>query len=53
MKKLIALFLLGSVMSQAWMIQDDPYYKHRESQFEQLMNNDDIVTGKQIGRAHV
>ena len=44
MKKLIALFLLGSVMSQAWMIQDDPYYKHRKSQFEQLMNNEKYET---------
>lgn len=44
MKKLIALFLLGSVMSQAWMIQDDPYYKHRKSQFEQLMNNERYET---------
>ena len=44
MKKLIALFLLGSAMSQAWMIQDDPYYKHRKSQFEQLMNNERYET---------
>ena len=44
MKKLITLFLLGSVMSQAWMIQDDPYYKHRKSQFEQLMNNEKYET---------
>lgn len=44
MKKLITLFLLGSVMSQAWMIQDDPYYKHRKSQFEQLMNNERYET---------
>ena len=44
MKKLIALFLLGSVISQAWMIQDDPYYKHRKSQFEQLMNNEKYET---------
>lgn len=44
MKKLMALFLLGSVMSQAWMIQDDPYYKHRKSQFEQLMNNEKYET---------
>ena len=44
MKKLMALFLLGSVMSQAWMIQDDPYYKHRKSQFEQLMNNERYET---------
>ncbi len=44
MKKLIALFLLGSVMAQAWMIQDDPYYKHRKSQFEQLMNNERYET---------
>jgi lysophospholipase L1-like esterase len=44
MRKIIALFLLGSVMSQAWMIQDDPYYKHRKSQFEQLMNNEKYET---------
>ena len=44
MKRLITLFLLGSVMSQAWMIQDDPYYKHRKSQFEQLMNNERYET---------
>ena len=44
MKKLIPLFLLGTVMSQAWMIQDDPYYKHRKSQFEQLMNNERYET---------
>ena len=44
MKKLITLFLLESVMSQAWMIQDDPYYKHRKSQFEQLMNNERYET---------
>ncbi len=44
MKKLMALFLLGSVMAQAWMIQDDPYYKHRKSQFEQLMNNERYET---------
>ena len=31
-------------MSQAWMIQDDPYYKHRKSQFEQLMNNERYET---------
>ena len=44
MKKLIALFLLGSVMSQAWMIQDDPYYKHRKSQFDVLSQNEKYKT---------
>jgi lysophospholipase L1-like esterase len=31
-------------MLQAWQIQDDPYYKHRKSQFEMLKNSDKYET---------
>ncbi|BAK74526.1 MULTISPECIES: GDSL-type esterase/lipase family protein [Arcobacter] len=44
MKKLILLLVSGVLMLQAWQIQDDPYYKHKKSQFEMLQNNDKYET---------
>ena len=36
--------LKEEVKVQDWKIQNDPYYKHRKSQFEQLMNNEKYET---------
>lgn len=44
MKKILILFLGSMIMLQAWQIQDDPYYKHRKSQFEMLKNSDKYET---------
>lgn len=44
MKKILILFLGSIIMLQAWQIQDDPYYKHRKSQFEMLKNSDKYET---------
>lgn len=44
MKKILILFLGSMIILQAWQIQDDPYYKHRKSQFEMLKNSDKYET---------
>lgn len=44
MKKILILFFGSMIMLQAWQIQDDPYYKHRKSQFEMLKNSDKYET---------
>ena len=44
MKKILILFFLNMIKLQAWQIQDDPYYKHRKSQFEMLKNSDKYET---------
>lgn len=42
------IFLTGcsfkEVKTQEWKIQNDPYYKHKKSQFEVLMNNSKYTT---------
>jgi len=38
------LLISGVVMLQAWTIQDDPYYKHKKSQFEVLSMNEKFTT---------
>ena len=40
MKKLCFLLVCGVLMANEWKIQDDPYYKHKKSQFEALANVD-------------
>lgn len=40
MKKLCFLLVCGVLMANEWKIQDDPYYKHKKSQFETLANVD-------------
>lgn len=40
MKKIVLILIAGIMMLQAWTIQDDPYYKHKKSQFEMLAQND-------------
>ena len=40
MKKILLILIAGVMMLQAWTIQDDPYYKHKKSQFEMLAQND-------------
>ncbi len=44
MKKFLILFFGSMMMLQAWQIQDDPYYKHKKSQFEMLKNSDKYET---------
>lgn len=44
MKKLCFLLVCGVLMANEWKIQDDPYYKHRKSQFEALANIDKYKT---------
>lgn len=39
MKKILLILIIGIMMLQAWTIQDDPYYKHKKSQFEMLAQN--------------
>ena len=33
MKKIIFILIAGVMMLKAWTIQNDPYYKHKKSQF--------------------
>ena len=40
MKKICIILIAGIMMLEAWTIQDDPYYKHKKSQFEMLAQND-------------
>ena len=40
MKKIFMILIAGIMMLEAWTIQDDPYYKHKKSQFEMLAQND-------------
>lgn len=44
MKKLLMLLISATLMLEAWQIQDDPYYKHKKSQFEMLKNSDKYET---------
>ena len=44
MNKILMLLISGVVMLQAWVIQDDPYYKHKKSQFEVLSMNEKFTT---------
>lgn len=44
MNKILMLLISGVVMLQAWTIQDDPYYKHKKSQFEVLSMNEKFTT---------
>ncbi|MDZ7817660.1 MAG: GDSL-type esterase/lipase family protein [Aliarcobacter sp.] len=44
MNKLLILLILTVGFLQAWTIEEDPYYKHKKSQFEVLMKNDKYTT---------
>ena len=44
MKKIFLILLATIVMLQAWTIQDDPYYKHKKSQFQMLSQNTKYTT---------
>lgn len=44
MKKILLILIAGIMMLQAWTIQDDPYYKHKKSQFEVLSMNEKFTT---------
>ncbi|MBU0923755.1 G-D-S-L family lipolytic protein [bacterium] len=44
MKKIFFILLATIVMLQAWTIQDDPYYKHKKSQFQMLSQNTKYTT---------
>ena len=44
MKKIFLILLATIVMLKAWTIQDDPYYKHKKSQFEMLSQNTKYTT---------
>ena len=44
MKKIIFILIAGVMMLKAWTIQNDPYYKHKKSQFQELAQNDKYKT---------
>ena len=44
MKKIFIILLTAMVMLNAWTIQDDPYYKHKKSQFQMLSQNTKYTT---------
>ena len=44
MKKIFMILVTGIMILQAWTIQDDPYYKHKKSQFEMLSQNTKYTT---------
>ena len=44
MKKIIFILIAGAMMLKAWTIQNDPYYKHKKSQFEVLAMNEKYTT---------
>ena len=44
MKKIIFILIAGVMMLKAWTIQNDPYYKHKKSQFEVLAMNEKYTT---------
>lgn len=44
MNKLLILLIFIVGFLQAWTIEEDPYYKHKKSQFEVLMKNDKYTT---------
>uniref|UniRef100_UPI0040481588 GDSL-type esterase/lipase family protein n=1 Tax=Aliarcobacter sp. TaxID=2321116 RepID=UPI0040481588 len=44
MNKLLILLIFTVGLLQAWTIEEDPYYKHKKSQFEVLMKNDKYTT---------
>ena len=44
MKKIFMILIAGAMMLNAWTIQNDPYYKHKKSQFEVLSMNEKYTT---------
>ncbi|MDY0051664.1 MAG: GDSL-type esterase/lipase family protein [Aliarcobacter sp.] len=44
MKKIFLVLLTSIMMLNAWTIQDDPYYKHKKSQFQMLSQNTKYTT---------
>jgi lysophospholipase L1-like esterase len=44
MKKIFLVLLALMMMLNAWTIQDDPYYKHKKSQFQMLSQNTKYTT---------
>ena len=44
MKKIFMILIASMMMLKAWSIQDDPYYKHKKSQFEVLSMNEKYTT---------
>ena len=44
MKKIFMILIAGTMMLKAWTIQNDPYYKHKKSQFEVLSMNEKYTT---------
>ena len=44
MKKIFMILIAGAMMLNAWTIQNDPYYKHKKSQFEVLSMNEKFTT---------
>lgn len=44
MKKILFILIAGTMMLKAWTIQNDPYYKHKKSQFEVLAMNEKYTT---------
>ena len=44
MKKIIFILIAGVMMLKAWTIQNNPYYKHKKSQFEVLAMNEKYTT---------
>ena len=44
MKKIFMILMAGTMILKAWTIQNDPYYKHKKSQFEVLSMNEKYTT---------
>ncbi len=44
MKKIFLILLATIIMLKAWTIQDDPYYKHKKSQFQMLSQSTKYTT---------
>jgi lysophospholipase L1-like esterase len=44
MMKIFMILLASMMMLNAWTIQDDPYYKHKKSQFQMLSQNTKYTT---------
>jgi lysophospholipase L1-like esterase len=44
MKKIFISLIATVIMLQAWSIQEDPYYKHKKSQFQMLSQNTKYTT---------
>jgi lysophospholipase L1-like esterase len=43
-KKIFLILLATIIMLKAWTIQDDPYYKHKKSQFQMLTQSTKYTT---------